>query len=296
MADSGDGPRPGRIDDVPDGRGYAVHRWPAEAAILREADGYGGAVAVRLGNGRRLLLTGDDGVVVRGGNGAPVLPHAATWVLPDLELLQAGMITTDLLHPLVASALAAAGSGRGPETPNGSLVASVPSGGRAPGGPAAGLESGFVSRVRLVECCGAVHRLGLVGGRLTPLDHDAEELRREELLTVFGGPPLPCLRAVHSATRQPECLDEVRTRLDHGDQAGATSVIVDLLGPGIEPEGALREALTEAAEGRIEHGLYRAGLAATAPFGITGLAGPRKDRAGRRGRHHRLPKRAAVVR
>ncbi|MEU4163869.1 hypothetical protein [Actinoplanes sp. NPDC026670] len=283
----------GQFGEVPAGRGYAVHRWVAEAAILRAADGYGGAVAVRLGNGRRLLLTGDDGVVARGGNGVPVLPHAATWMSPDLELLRAGMITAELLHPLVAVALTATGSGRGAgepaETAAGDAAGAAVWGRREPGADRA-------TGVRLVECCGEVHRLGLVDGRLTPLDHDAEELRREELLTVFGGPPLPCLRAIDNSARQPECLDEVRTRLEHGDLAGATAMIVDLLGPGIEPEGALREALTDAEEGRIEHGLYRAGLAAQAPFGITGLTGPRRSRAGRRGRHHRLPKRAAAVR
>jgi hypothetical protein len=311
----------GQFGDVPAGRGYAVHRWVTEAAILRAADGYGGAVAVRLGTGRRLLLTGDDCVVARGGNGVPVLPHAATWMSPDLELLRAGMITAELLHPLVASALTAAGSVRGAGDPTRAAAVS----GRGAGDPtraAAGSGRGAgdltettagdpagmavwdsrepgpdrATGVRLVECCGEVHRLGLVDGRLTPLDHDAEELRREELLTVFGGPPLPCLRAIDNSARQPECLDEVRTRLEHGDLAGATAMIVDLLGPGIEPEGALREALTDAEEGRIEHGLYRAGLAAQTPFGITGLTGPRRSRAGRRGRHHRLPKRAAAVR
>ncbi|GIF38471.1 hypothetical protein BC793_105107 [Actinoplanes xinjiangensis] len=131
-----------------------------------------------------------------------------------------------------------------------------------------------------------MHRLGLVDGRLTPLDHEAGELRREELLALLGGPPLPCLRAVTTATRQPECLDEVRARLDHGDHAGATAVIAELLGPDLEPEGALREVLTDAEAGRIEHGLYRAGLAT----GLNAPIGSPKDRAGRRGRHHRLPK------
>ncbi|MEU8663494.1 hypothetical protein, partial [Actinoplanes philippinensis] len=193
--------RAGWIGDVPDGRGFAVHRWLAEAAILRAADGYAGPVAVRLGNGRRLLLSESGGTVVRRGNREPVLPYAAMWMSPDLELLQAGMITAELLHPLVAEALTSTGS-RGPAPVT------------ADAKPAAGAG-------RLVECCGETHRLGLVDGRLTPLDHGDDELRREELLAVLGGPPLPCLRAVTEATRQPECLDEVRTRLEHGDHAGA---------------------------------------------------------------------------
>ncbi|MFC4069221.1 hypothetical protein [Actinoplanes subglobosus] len=129
-------------------------------------------------------------------------------------------------------------------------------------------------------------------GRLTPLDHDDAELRREEMLAVLGGPPLPCLRAIDAATRHPDCLDEVRTRLDHGDLAGATALVTDLLGPDIEPEGELRDAFADAQEGRVGHGLYRAGLALG---GTTTPILPRKERAGRRGRHHRLPKRAAVI-
>ncbi|WP_433795025.1 hypothetical protein [Actinoplanes sp. CA-252034] len=267
----------GWMGDVPGGRGFAVRRWTAEAAILRAADGHDGPVAVRLGNGRRLLLSARGGTVVRGGNGEPVLPHAATWMPPDLELLQAGMITVELLHPLVAEALAPAGSARKP--------ASAGDG----GDPVAG-------RPRLVECCGETHRLELVDGRLTPLDHGDDELRREELLAILGGPPLPCLRAVTAAARQPECLDEVRARLDHGDHAGAAALVAGILGPEIEPDGALREAFTDAHEGLIEHGLYRAGLAARVPAGVTAPVGPREGHAGRRGRHHRLPKRAAVLR
>ncbi|GIE75237.1 hypothetical protein Aph02nite_11870 [Actinoplanes philippinensis] len=265
--------RAGWIGDVPDGRGFAVHRWTAEAAILRAADGYAGPVAVRLGNGRRLLLSASGGTVVRRGNREPVLPYAAMWMSPDLELLQAGMITAELLHPLVAEALTS-GGGRGPA-------------------PAADTPEPSASPGRLVECCGETHRLGLVDGRLTPLDHGDDELRREELLATLGGPPLPCLRAVTEATRHPECLDEVRTRLDHGDHAGAAALVAGLLGPGVEPGGALREAFTDAEEALIEHRLYRAGLSAHVPAGVTAPIGPRKDRAGRRGRHHRLPKRAA---
>jgi hypothetical protein len=328
--------------EVPAGRGYAVHRWAAEAAILRVADGYSGPVAVRLGNGRRVLLPDtepegpakpDRGGAGRGG-GEPVLPYAATWLLPDLELLHAEVITADLLHPLVAEALAsgpkrtAASSGHRPERATTSLghkpePATARAGhepgrattgaghepeqattgaGRKPEQASAGSEvatAGAMTAgsggVRLVECCGAVHRVGLVDGRLVPLDHDPEELRREELLAVLGGPPMPCLRAIRNASRSPDCLDEVRTRLGHGDHAGATALVAELLGPDARLEGALAEAFATAAEGRIEHGLYRAGLAARVPSGVTVPIGSRKGRHGRRGRHHRLPKRAALL-
>jgi hypothetical protein len=308
------------VAEVPAGRGYAVHRWAAEAAILRVADGYSGPVAVRLGNGRRVLLPDTDpeahSTPKRGGSGRggePVLPYAATWLPPDLELLRSGVITTDLLHPLVADALsfgqertttssghqperASAGSGLEPRpttTSSGDEPERTTAGTGAAAAAARMTTAG--DEVRLVECCGTVHRVGLVDGRLVPLDHDPEELRREELLAVLGGPPMPCLRAIRTASRNPECLDEVRTRLIHGDHAGAAALVAELLGPDAKLEGALGEAFATAAEGRIEHGLYRAGLAARVPSGVTVPIGSRKGRHGRRGRHHRLPKRAALL-
>ncbi|GIF29863.1 hypothetical protein [Actinoplanes utahensis] len=148
----------------------------------------------------------------------------------------------------------------------------------------------------VVECCGATHRVGRVGGVLVPLDHDEAELSRESLLTALGGPPLPCLRAIEAAVRNPANLDEIRARLDHGDDEGAAALVTELLGPDAEPEGALGELFTEATEGRIGHGLYRAGLADPAPVWATGPIGPRMDRAGRRGRRHRLPKRTVTPR
>lgn len=172
-------------------------------------------------------------------SGLPVLPDAATWVPPDLELLRAGLIGPERLHPLVASALVpgrAAQAGP-PEIPDEAV------------------------RPRTVECRGARHRIGLVDGVLAPLDHDPAELRREELLAALTGTPLPCLRAIDEAHRHPECLDDVRARLDHGDTAGALAVVEALLGPdALLRAGALRDELEAAAERRITYGMFRAGL------------------------------------
>jgi hypothetical protein len=214
--------RSGSPDDDP------TIRWQAEAALLR-ADA---PVVVRLGARRRLVLNPD-------APGAPVeLPDASTWLPPDVELLHAGLIDGDRLHPLVASALGAATS-RSPDT------ATDPS---------------------LVECRGATHRIGIVDGVLVPLDHDPAEIRREELLAALGGTPLPCLQKIDVAHRQPENLVDVRARLDHGDTAGALAVVEDLLGPAaLLREGALRDELQVAAERKVAHGLYRAGLAGTCP-------------------------------
>ncbi|MGW1808418.1 hypothetical protein [Streptomyces sp. NPDC002078] len=277
---------------VPPGHGCAVGRWAAEAGILLRADGHlGGTFAVRLGGGRRLLLAvaadgGDppeptenrrgpvpselphhaadghdtpdpaelprrfahrdgaprlrivDEVPPGGLSAVPVLPDAATWVAPDLELLRAGLIGADRLHPLVADAL----------VPGHRTTAAL-------------RDPDPVEQARQVQCRGATHRIGLVGGVLVPLDHDPDEIRREELLAALGGPPLPCLRVIDEAHRRPDCLAGVRERLDHGDTVGALAVVEGLLGPGaVLREGPLRDELTAAAERRIAYGLYRAGL------------------------------------
>ncbi|MGW2638928.1 hypothetical protein [Streptomyces sp. NPDC001348] len=250
-ADGGPPGAPAPPDGVPPGLGLAVDRWAAEAAILLRSEGRSsGTVAVRFGARRRLVLgpAADEdgatpGVVATappdGGFAAlPVLPDAATWVLPDLALLRAGLLEADRLHPLVASALAP------DRAPSGSAPPRA-----APDGP------------RMVECRGARHRIGLVDGVLAALDHDPAELRREELLAALGGPPLPCLQFIDEAHRRPDCLTGVRERLDHGDTAGALAVVEGLLGPEVLLRGGeLRDALRAAAQRRITYGLYRAGL------------------------------------
>ncbi|MEV0637829.1 hypothetical protein AB0I77_23365 [Streptomyces sp. NPDC050619] len=263
---------------VPPGRRCAVDRWPAEAGMLLHAEGRpAGGVVVRLGARHRLVL---DLVADRGGgppalrlaaartdagaSALPVLPDAATWVLPDLELIRTGAIEVDRLHPLVASAL-------------------VPD--HAPAGPSRAPDR--AGQPRLVECRGARHRIGLVNGVLTALDHDPAEIRREELLAALTGTPLPCLRLIDEAHRRPECLDDVRHRLDHGDIAGALAVVEGLLGPdALLRSGALRDELEAAARRRITYGLFRAGLVGPGPGHIGLHRERRRSRADRpRPRH-----------
>ena len=251
---------------APGGR-CAVDRWAAEAAILLRAEGRPtDTFSVRLGSRNRLVLElaadkdGNGPPVLRnattptegGASALPVLPDAATWVPPDLELIRTGSITPDRLHPLVASALL-------PDHP--------PL--RSP------RITDPVGQPRLVECRGAVHRIGLVDGVLAPLDHDPAEIGREELLVQLTGTPLPCLQAIDDAHRHPECLADVRARLDHGDIGGALAVVEGLLGPdAVLRGGALRDELEAAAQRRITYGLYRAGLTGRAPDRLP----PRKPR------------------
>jgi hypothetical protein len=220
--------------------GFAVHRWQAEADILRQAEGrFDEPVFVRVNARDHRELTAAP---TRSGvsRDSLVLPDAATWVLPDLELLRAGLIEPGQLHPLVADALA---PGHPPSAP-------APD----PGAP------------RLVDCRGQRHRIGLVGGVLSALDHGPEELRREEILVAFGGPPMPCLRVIDEALRHPESLADIRARLDHGDLPGALRAVEALLGPGaVLRDGPLRDELARTERQHLTYGLYRAGLTGHCP-------------------------------
>jgi hypothetical protein len=253
---------PDVLEPVPWDPRCAVDRWAAEAGILLRAEGRStGTVAVRAGSGQRLLLdlvadgegAGSPGFTVavaprKGATAAlPMLPDAATWTLPDLELIRSGSIEVDQLHPLVASALAPGHSRTGHSRTSERASA-------RPGQP------------HLVECRGEQHRIGLVDGVLSPLDHDPGEIRREELLAELTGTPLPCLQIIDTAHRHPDCLTGVRERLLHGDIAGALAVVEGLLGPGaLLRDGALRDELEAAARRRVTYGLFRADLAGPGP-------------------------------
>ncbi|MGX1804474.1 hypothetical protein ACWIGI_02060 [Nocardia sp. NPDC055321] len=236
--------------------GCAVRRWTDEARILLRAQGYtSGPLLVRPGARRRIVVElsepGGDPPHLRITrdvptgeiSGLPVLPDAATWTLPDLELLRAEAITPDRLHPLVAAAL-------------------VPDHEPRARADAADLAD----RARSVDCRGERHRIGLRDGVLTALDHDPGEIRREELLVALTGTPLPCLQAIDRAHRHPDCLAGVRERLSHGDIDGVLTLVDTLLGPdAVLRPGALRDELEAAAERRIRYGMFRAGLSTPDP-------------------------------
>lgn len=256
---------------LPDG--CAVDRWADEARILLGAEGRSaGRVLVRYGGRRLVWEVGPHRAVPVPCDGPlpllPVLPDAATWILPDLELLRTGAIEAGRLHPLVAEALAPGHAATGP--------ALVPD---RPGQP------------HTVDCRGARHRIGLVDGVLAPLDHDPDEIRREELLVELTGTPLPCLQAIDEAHRRPHCLDGVRERLTHGDLTGALAVVEGLLGPeALLRPGPLRDALEEAARRRITYGLFRTGLTGPGPAWYRPRPNDRRprDHRTRRPRHATL--------
>ncbi|MFD8595113.1 hypothetical protein ACFV1L_08950 [Kitasatospora sp. NPDC059646] len=215
--------------------------WEFEAGLLRTADGLppDAPVAVRLAARRFLVLRPGGGPVdaeLRAPGEAAVLPDAATWAPPDLWLLRSGAVEADRLHPLVAAAL----------VPGHRAVRA------APPSPADPL---------LVDCRGARHRVALVDGRLTALDHPADQLRREELLLAFGGPPIPCLQTIDRAHRQPDALDAIVQRLLHGDRAGALATIRQLIGDDTPlRDGPLADRLTDDDHRHDLAALHRAGL------------------------------------
>ncbi|SED01402.1 hypothetical protein SAMN04490240_2935 [Rhodococcus pyridinivorans] len=226
--------------------GCAVDRWAAECDILLRAHGRrDGPVRVRCGSRHDVVVepVGSTEPVAlrrvddypRGRLAAlPVLPDAATWVPPDLALLRSGAITVDRLHPLVAAAL-------DPDRP-------------PPRRPRMPKQE---NRIHLVDCRGERHRLGVVDGVLTALDHDPAEIRREELLAALGGTPLPCLHVIDQAHRRPDCLPGVRERLDHGDADGALAVVEGLLGPGaVLRDGPLLDELRRSADRRTIYDRY----------------------------------------
>jgi hypothetical protein len=245
---------------------WAVERWAAEAELLLRAEGRArGAFTVRLGARSRAVLelaAPDDSHVpalrplretlpAQEAAALPMLPEAAVRVLPDLELLRAGLVPAGRLHPLVAAALPVA-PGSAPEA-----------------APAAG--TGDPHRV---PCRGEIHRIALRDGVLTAVDHEPAQLRREELLVALGGPALPCLRAIDRVHREPEALPAVRERLRHGDVTGALAVVEGLLGPAaVLRDGPLRDELESAAARRVDHGLFRAGLVAVHPAARTAEGG-----------------------
>ncbi|MEW1722404.1 hypothetical protein [Streptomyces sp. NPDC093109] len=282
-----DAPAVRDVPDVPDvshrsaayDSSWASARWAAEAELLLRAEGRSrGAFTVRLGARSRAVLelvAPDDShaPTVRPLREAlppqevaalPVLPEAAARALPDLELLRAGLVASERLHPLVATALSPQATGPragGSPTAAGHSVAVVGSAPR-PSDP------------HRVECRGEVHRIAPRDGVLAAVDHDPAQLRREELLVALGGPPLPCLRAIDAVHRDPEALPAVRERLGHGDVTGALNVVEELLGPdAVLRDGPLREALESAAARRVDHGLFRSGLVAVHPAAGTGGGG-----------------------
>lgn len=144
----------------------------------------------------------------------PVLPEAA-WQRPvDLDLVAAGQLTPEDLHPLVRNAL----------FPKRSTM-DHPVGPPAPATP---------QRVR-VRCHGRTHILSPEGGTLRLLSHTDTEVVREEAMTALGGAQRAGCFAVREAwvagdgPALPRGLrtqrDELFARMRHDDVAGVAAML-----------------------------------------------------------------------
>ncbi|MFB4314250.1 ankyrin repeat domain-containing protein [Actinomadura sp. 21ATH] len=188
---------------------YGLRREETEWELVAPGPRTPGLV-LRRGDRRRPYGAGLVLHAAGGGRRAPALPHGCLR-LPDLDLLRAGMITPEELHPLVRSALF-------PERP----PASGPVGPPEPAPPAA---------VR-VRCRGEWHEVRPDReGLLTP--HGRGERDRERALAALSGPVAGCFAAERAwnlgAGRIPRGLREQREelflRVQHGDTPGVLRLL-----------------------------------------------------------------------
>ncbi|WP_242907074.1 ankyrin repeat domain-containing protein [Actinomadura terrae] len=133
--------------------------------------------------------------------------------LPDLDLLRAGMVTPEELHPLVTAAL-------------------------FPGHPPASGPPGMVppgpTRVR---CEGEWHEV-MSGGHGLLVPHTAEEQQREGALLALGGRTQGCFavqRSWRGGGLLPRVLREFRREVFLCVQHGDTEAVLRLLDEGLDP-------------------------------------------------------------
>lgn len=160
----------------------------------------------------RAVSTADDTAARQECRRLPVLPEAA-WQRPvDLDLLLAGRITPDDLHPLVHAALFPKRS-----TVDGQVGPPQPS----PPQP-----------VR-VRCSGAMHHVSPEGGTLRLLSHSDEEVPREMAFAALSGNYTGCFAARMAWSRGEGNLSrglqkqraELFTRMLHGDADGVEAML-----------------------------------------------------------------------
>ncbi|MFE1310641.1 ankyrin repeat domain-containing protein [Streptomyces sp. NPDC058755] len=150
--------------------------------------------------------------------GEPILAEALWRRLPDLDLMRAGGVAAEHLHPLVREALFPAL--RVPEGPVGPPGATAP----AP--------------VR-VRCRGEWHEVAFRPGGLLRMPHSDEEQQRERAMRAFGGAVAGCFAVEQTWTsgkgRLPKALRAQRHELFLRAQHGDTSGVLELLDAGVDP-------------------------------------------------------------
>ncbi|MFD5633325.1 ankyrin repeat domain-containing protein [Streptomyces sp. NPDC127077] len=149
--------------------------------------------------------------------GVPPLAEVLWRRLPDLDLMRAGGITPDHLHPLVREALFPA------------LPAPAAAGPPGPTRP---------EPVR-IRCRGEWHEVAFRPGGLLAMPHTDEEQQRERALRAFGGAVAGCFAMEQTWTsgdgRLPKALRTQRNELFLRAQHGDTPGVLELLDAGVDP-------------------------------------------------------------
>ncbi|MFF5262667.1 ankyrin repeat domain-containing protein [Actinomadura viridis] len=178
----------------------------------------GWPAAVRIEGGRaggRPLVKVVDS---RAAGRAAFLPDPAWRRLPDLDLLRAGRIGPDELHPLVRSAVF-------PARPE-------------PAGPSGPPDAGLFGAPVRVRCRGEWHEVRQHDGALR-IPHGDEERRREKALLALGGAVSGCFALERAWTggggRLPKALRDQRQELFLRAQHGDTPGVLRLLDDGADP-------------------------------------------------------------
>jgi hypothetical protein len=175
------------------------------------------------GSGTAVLLDVDgdqvqaEVAVLYGDDDLAWVPEVCWRRSSDLDLLRAGLLGPEDLHPLVRTALFPA---RGPAA-----------------GPVDPPDPTTPERVR-VRCCGRWHELSFHDGELR-IPHSTEEQRREEALHAFGDAIDGCFAAVRAwregVGRLPQALRQLRQELLLRARHGDTPGLLRLLDAGIDP-------------------------------------------------------------
>lgn len=225
-----DGPRWYRADPEPVLGRLALNHTRLEPEVRRLADeGVGDRFRI-VGDWRTHILLEPAGpragLRVRAvprdeAKDVPLLAEALWRRLPDLDLMRAGGVEPEHLHPLVREALFPA--------------LRVPDGTAGPPAPAA------PAPVR-VRCRGAWHEVGFrkdgVHGVLR-VPHSDEEQQRERALRAFGGAVAGCFAVQQTWTsgsgRLPKALRAQRRDLFLRAQHGDTHGVLALLDAGMDP-------------------------------------------------------------